>query len=337
LIDTVEVDTIEPNVLVQKIRAVDYGFLLTRKTVLKEYSNKTARYVIQDIVKTSIHDDHVGTQCMDAGATIQDISFLYIPLNQALDQLKMMQDCICYVSPYKELRYHKRLENHAAWDISKADAPQKFMEMSAEQTRGKYYNQLVARVRGIIPGEDYFVVVTDDEEVAARQAIEGGTGIYEQYEDLPQVNSINEAINLIIAKLWQASTIGIIITYTTKNSGLRPGTWQYIENEDLGLSETCLITAIEGRIEGLDSIKYTITATTSRAPKDWLSAMQAALDEKSNYKDMTVDEIITNTYTANIRARANNEGVACADTISINNPSMETRIGYIKLGAGGIG
>ena len=98
---------------------------------------------------------------------------------------------------------------------------------------------------------------TDDGEVAARAAIEGGTGLYEDVEDDDRIQDAGHAIEIAISRLRKYGRIACMLDISTKKGGLRPGMVQQIDLDAEGTSGGYLIDTLEANdLGGKDGNLY---------------------------------------------------------------------------------
>lgn len=275
-VDGVRYELQEPDVLVQHIKLTDYSEACNRHVVAQNFmSSHDGKYYAQYLGDQHLKDEGIGYGCIPDGSPVimvPDWTTAYV--KKALDDIYTSTAWIWYIDPYKELRYHPRGYKTAPWDIADADSPGKFLlnSMTVDLDKSDYYNRLKARIRVTVLGTTTTIQLSlsNDAEIAARKAIEGGSGIYEHAEDITNVSTVEQGLDLAQGKLTKASTMGKTVTYRTLLPGLRPGMIQTIANTDLGLSGTYLIEAVNVSFN-FPNIEYSVTASS------WLTYKNSAL------------------------------------------------------------
>jgi hypothetical protein len=111
----------------------------------------------------------------------------------------------------------------------------------------------------------------DEDEIAARAAIEGGSGKWEAVTDINEVANEAEALMHAEALKRRSGSMLKEIEYETDYKGLEPGMRQTIEIPNDGLSGTFIITQVTSRAMGLNadlgdgsSFRHTVRASISR-------------------------------------------------------------------------
>jgi hypothetical protein len=313
-VETVSDSIIGGVVLESTITCVDHGFLAAKRLVTTSITGRSLRYIAQKVVKIYMIGEQVGSQCMPEGASVPRVDWLYLYVNKALDQLRDMCECIWYIDSYREMRCHAKDYRAAPFDLLNTDSPKRFLQdsLTYEESRGKYFNRIVGRIQTDAEGEQY-IVAEDAAEIAAKVIAEGGSGIYESYEELANAGSIANGVKIAKGKLAQCAEVGSMVTYITRTHGLHAGMWQHIECTDMNVDDDYLIIEVKTFDQDGYDIRHKITATTSHIPRDLSTYLDAVLDSKTNWKTtLPIDATPIGVY-----SELMDDGVKCGDTATV--------------------
>jgi hypothetical protein len=107
-------------------------------------------------------------------------------------------------------------------------------------------------------------------EIAARQAVEGGTGLYEAIQDEPDYDDDSLAIDKTNALLRKYGRIGKTVMFETDVDGFQAGQLVDITLSELGLSGSYLISQVTTRhVAGIE-FRYTVTALDGENLGGWV-------------------------------------------------------------------
>jgi len=111
---------------------------------------------------------------------------------------------------------------------------------------------------------------TDTDAVKDRQAVEGGSGIYENYVTETGIDSLDVAIQHVQGLLNRYGVIPETVTFDTRRSGLAPGQLIDITIPGLAIGGTYLITQVNyGDDSGL-FMRYSVTALSGLYIGGWV-------------------------------------------------------------------
>ena len=121
------------------------------------------------------------------------------------------------------------------------------------------------------------LIKEDGEQILARQAIEGGTGIYEAYDERATVDTSQAANEVVDGLLRKYGRIPNILTYYTNQHGLRAGMTQNVEIAERGVSGDFLIEKVAARANG-SLMNYSVTAIDTEDPGGWKQFFGTLID-----------------------------------------------------------
>ncbi|WP_447978072.1 hypothetical protein [Candidatus Nitrospira bockiana] len=128
--------------------------------------------------------------------------------------------------------------------------------------------------KGLFP-----VIVTgqNDDEVAARAGVEGGTGLYESIEDDQKLDG-QAALDKVQALLRKYGVIPSTVTYETDSSGLAAGQIQTITLPEYNVSGDWLITEVSATDLSGQRIRYSVTAVDGEDLGGWVEFFKKLAD-----------------------------------------------------------
>lgn len=108
---------------------------------------------------------------------------------------------------------------------------------------------LTVTYQGLFP---VIIEIRDDAKVAERQAVEGGSGLYQAVENHPQLDGENLAIEKTLALLRKYGRLPTMLSFETWQSGLKAGQLITVNIPELGLTgewllEDVSVTDLSGR------------------------------------------------------------------------------------------
>ncbi len=110
----------------------------------------------------------------------------------------------------------------------------------------------------------------DPDAIRERQAIEGGSGIYENYVTETGIDSLDVAIQHVQGLLNRYGVIPETVTFETRRSGLAPGQLIDIDIPGLAIGGTYLITQIGYSDDSGLFMRYTVTALSGLYIGGWV-------------------------------------------------------------------
>ena len=117
---------------------------------------------------------------------------------------------------------------------------------------------------------DIMIQVEDAPEIAARKAVEGGTGIVESMEDAPTVNSKQAAFDDGLALLEKYGVIGKQFSFPIRVWGIEPGQMVTVTYAEYGLNAAdLLVESVEIAEFAPGELRYTVKAIEGPELGDW--------------------------------------------------------------------
>jgi len=116
---------------------------------------------------------------------------------------------------------------------------------------------------------DVVVLVTDEAEITARQALEGGSGWYEVVDDEPYLSTATAAMQWANARLRRYARLPTTIAFEAWEPGLRPGQLLTVDLPVLGLTGDYLIEEVHLSYLPQGKWLYSVKAVSGEAVGGW--------------------------------------------------------------------
>ncbi|MDM7916447.1 MAG: hypothetical protein QUU85_14480 [Candidatus Eisenbacteria bacterium] len=183
--------------------------------------------------------------------------------------------------------------------------------------------------RGLFPVKTSY---QDTAEIAARKAIEGGSGVYTSVEDRTNINSAQSAIDTAVALIERYGTIGKILTAVSRSADFAPGQVATVDLPEFGLvGASMLIESVSADYSAeIDEVWYTITARTGDAFGGWQEYFRKLAQVGRQMIIGREGEIL-------VLLRSAAETAECDAAVALETEAPESRIGLMQIGTGEIG
>lgn len=310
-VEDVEIEGESSTIMAFHLKAAGYASLLNRYLVGINFLNPhPGKYYAQYIAQRVLEVWGIGWGCIPSGSpTVLVSDWKNRNAKAALDEVADSTGWVWYIDPYGEMRYHPRGYRSAPFNITASDSPAYYAADSLKVRADKdgYFNRLVARMKWTNEEEmveAILIIVEDETEIAARAAAEGGDGIYERYQDLPDAITPEHALDQAYGLLMGGSTLGQIVSYTTTTAGLRAGMKQTITLPDWGLSGDYVIEEVRTNfVDGY--LIHDVQLSSWKKPKlePLTKVLSSSINSKTNWRETLffdgagkVHEISTSLY-----------------------------------------
>lgn len=169
----------------------------------------------------------------------------------------------------------------------------------------------------------------DDSQIAARQAVEGGSGLHEAIEDYPNVNSAEQAEQVGQGLVQKFGRIPTIVTFETDVPGLAAGQLVSITNTLHGLSGSFLIESVSfGDMFGRD-LRYTVKALDGTNLGGWEEFFRA-LARMGRRFVIRENEVV-------VSMRTSTQAVTCSEALTYTSAAPENRVGRARVNYSEVG
>lgn len=348
------------NERVYKVECTDYHQITDRRIVAEAYEDKTAGYIINDIVSKYLIDEGITVAAVQDGPTINRAVFNYIKASQALDELSELVGFSWWIDADKKLHFVERATYSAPWVL---DDITLINDLVIDENRENYRNRQyiragnditvlqtekpapkpdgqtrtftlklpVAKVPTVkVNGDEQTVgireldkdkqwywqkgdknITQDDSEavlndtdilevtyqgffpiivvsealesISERKNVEGGSGIYEDVEEKPGLDSGEAALDVAQGKLRKYANLGQKISFNTWHSRLKPGQILSVNLPDRELAGDFLIQNVELSWISGQYWRYNVTAVSGETVGGWPRFFRQLVQSKQTF------------------------------------------------------
>ena len=174
----------------------------------------------------------------------------------------------------------------------------------------------------------YPIIVSarNESEIAARAAIEGGTGEYPHVEDDPTIDSSSVALEKATALLSRYGTIEDVVEWQTDEGGLRAGQLISLDFTKHQVAGEYLIESVSAspRDDVECTLQYTVRALSGDGVGGWVSFFQRLLDTRRSFV-VRDNEVL-------LLLRTFAESLVLGDSLAASSAAPESRIGTAMIG-----
>jgi hypothetical protein len=169
------------------------------------------------------------------------------------------------------------------------------------------------------------VVAEQSDEISRRQALEGGTGLYEAVDNKKEIDNSEAALAFAQGKLKKYAKITKVLTYNTDIQGLRAGMLQEVTLPEHELQTVkFFIQSSSLQDLGPSRLRYYVRAVDGDFVGGWDNFFKK-IAKTTNTPTIRENEILVKMKTAKDR-------VAARESLTISKAAPESRIGYARIG-----
>ena len=170
--------------------AVGWMRILERRLITATYTNSTFQAIAIDVLNNTLSSEGITRGIIDEGPMLSLASGDKMRISEFLRDVAEAAGGIVYIDPYKALHFRTLTLDRAPFILHESDA----MDLSTEEDLDQYRNLQKVTVTGT-GGASVNVQRSSGTEITSRIALEGGTGIYEEHDNLDHPTS-NDTIQL---------------------------------------------------------------------------------------------------------------------------------------------
>jgi hypothetical protein len=175
------------------------------------------------------------------------------------------------------------------------------------------------------------VAARNESEIAARAAIEGGTGEYVRVDDDPTINSAAVALDKANALLARYGSIEDVVEWETWEPGLRAGQLISLSFSKHAISGEYLIESVQARSRDdvNCSLIYTVRALSGDGVGGWLAFYQTLLNAKRSFIVRDNEVLLVLRTFADV--------LVLGDSVVASTAAPESRVGTALVGFSEVG
>jgi hypothetical protein len=293
VIDTINIDKIESGLgstkkLLVSISSAGYKSICRRRTTTSTWQGKTAGYIINALITSILSGEGITGGAISDGALVGDAEGYYEAVckncSEILDDMAQASGMVWWIDGDKKLNFldfstvinvpHQLLES----------AGRTFTDFEIEsytKDMSTYANRVF--VRGGI-GDDGLVVSTsesDTDEITARIAVEGGTGVYGYVLEDDNITILADATTAAVNYLKKSAIIPQTLIFTSMTlTYWYPGFRLTVNLPTLGISTNTYFVIEEVGIEDIDgkNLQVRIRATSRKGSDFSTQANQTGIE-----------------------------------------------------------
>lgn len=241
-----------------------YSSIAARRTVTAWYAGKTCGYIVGKMITDYLADEGITAGTVNAGVTLSSYVKGATSIKEILDELADLSGYKWYIDDNKALQFlQEDTITAAAHDIVEGGVFTDFRDVQVEENLEMYRNKQF--ILGGVLGDGSTLVYSKQiaAEITARQAIEGGSGVYGNvFQD---TNILTDADAEVAADnlLKKYGTVPITLTFNSDTNDWVAGTKLLVNLPTFGISTNTyfLIEEVTVRDLGGGNIRSYITAT----------------------------------------------------------------------------
>lgn len=235
------------NHITYQCECVDYSYLLFRRKIRKTYSNVQWASIASDILAREVSGDGLSFGVMDSIYVTAFMATVDVKDGNCHDLLSETAAAIggiFYVDQQKRLNLVTTAQMPPAPEVIDADIVE---AATLSEDRETYRNRQTITITGTPSTQQEQAITTtytrsNAEQIAARQLIEGGTGIYNDFESIthPTSNTTSALIQLgvtyALLRLGAQGAIRHVLSIQTRATGFKAGQLATVDLPGYGLS-----------------------------------------------------------------------------------------------------
>ncbi len=248
------------------ISANGYYVIPYRRGADTTYTSKTAGYVVADMITEYLTTDNITSGTINAGITFDAYSAAGKTVGSVLDEMASASGFKWYIDNSKALHFvAEDAVVDAAHDIEEGGLFTDFRNVKVEESLELYRNRQTIR-GGVVSADGSKLLYTKEDatEITARQAIEGGSGIYENVYSDSNIVSLLVAEDVADNLLKKHGRVPIHIEFESFETDWRAGTKLKVNLPSHGISTDTyfLVEKVEIQDIGGNTLVSSIAATS---------------------------------------------------------------------------
>ncbi len=293
------------------IHTYDYKTILSRRTTTTHVTSEKAGNVVKRLIQLYLYEEGISEGTIEDGLYIEEYDAVCKNCYEIVDELAELSGYVWYVDEDKKLHFVAELPNYAApFDIkpSVIDIRDLKFRRSLENYRNKQFIKGgIAEEnypeQGIVAGQTLVYYKQLNSEIATRQQIEGGSGIYGSVVEDEKIVTIADADKLASDLLKRYGHTLREFTFTTTKVGFDAGQIAYVDLNNFLRGNYLIQDIIIKDNENIndDKIYFTLTCvfkpdvvTTKGLIRKYIDELgkviRKALEPKKAGKPVTVED-----------------------------------------------
>jgi hypothetical protein len=313
--------------------AVDWMHTLERRLVTKTYEFTLPDTIVRALMADLLAGEDLLTGTIDTGPLLARVEGTRTRAAEFLRDLATSVGGVVTVDPDRTLHFRRTTFPPGPLTITEAQV-QASDTFEVRSEKELYHNRLTITAKGATGGTSVTLTRQSDSEIAARQAQEGGTGIYEAAEEITHPTLTDTAsltrfaVGYALVRLTTATQTPRTVQFTTREPHVKVAQQMTISVPSYGLAGTWLVT----RVEFYDEF--------GRRPRYLVEALETTTENQELQTFLGLVNAGRAAVTLPIQLYQNTQLYDTAGTFSFTVPgtgTVEVELTVLAPGAGGAG
>ena len=214
-----------------------YHAIPARRTLATDWVNETAGDIVTECVTDYLSTEGVTAGTISTGATVSRYKRRIASIKEIFDDLAKLSGFKWWIDHTKALHFAQEAPvTDAAHSLTEGGTFTDFGDVRVEEQLENYRNKIFVKGGVLETGATYAYIVEDSAEIAARAAIEGGTGVYGYVHDDPNILNDIDADVVADNLLKRYGRVPTVLTFWSGTTDWRAGTKMLANLPTFGIS-----------------------------------------------------------------------------------------------------
>ena len=270
------------------IECLDWSQVLFRRKINRTFTNQSVLQIVNSILTTELFSELITLGTLETTVVVPLVETKNARIFDVLRDVAATTGQTFYVDFYKVIQMRSITVTASPLVFSEANVL--LDGATVDIDRDTYRNTQTSLVTGTpaagVAANTYAYTESNLDQIAARKAIEGGTGIYEEIQEIthPTSNDATQlgqlAIGYAVVSLILSGTPRQTIKCPVREYGFRSGQIATVNLPTFGIVGTYVIQRVTVREQGGQYLFHELELTSSnaqqRAYESWLSIVKGA-------------------------------------------------------------
>lgn len=287
-IDHVERTSLDLVHFTYRIDCQDWSQVLFRRKIRRNFSNDTVQAIVDSVLDNELSTEQLTIGTIDSRYTLQLVDGRDARIYDVFREIAAATGQTFYVDFDRSIQMRSASVDSSPLVFSAGNV---LLQGTTVRTdRETYRNVQIVNIKGtaVSPNTalELTYIVRDESQIAARAAIEGGSGIYEDVANLTHPNSNLQSELALLATGFANTNLAVsgstrtTIKMRVRGYGFRAGQSATVDLPGFSLTGDFVIQRVNVKIVGKLNLFHELELTTSslqqRAQEAWLRIVQGA-------------------------------------------------------------
>lgn len=255
-----------------RITSDGYSSLPARRTIITDWYDILAGDIVEYVVDNFLYEEGVTKGNIQPGETVTRYKRRVVSIKDLLDDMANLCGFKWWIDDNKALNFDQESPISAAfYELREGEDFKDFTELRLEEQFDLYRNKQFIRGGTLDDSSVYVYYDEDTTEIAARAAIEGGSGVHGNvYEDN---NILDDDIAAVVVGnlLKKYGQVPMVLTFVSSSTKWRPDTQLTVNLPTYGLDTDSyfLIEQVTITDRGPNNYRVEVTANRRKASTDF--------------------------------------------------------------------